>query len=204
MTATAPLRIAVADDDRDVREFLERFVPVLGHSLHSVARTGRELVENCQSAPPDLIIADVKMPDMTGLEAIEAVNRTTAVPAILVSGHAVPAWLDKARELGVMAYLMKPVTEHDLAPAIALARRQFEEVQSLRREAADLRQALEDRKVVERAKGAVTRRIGVAEDEAYRRLRKLASNHNRKLVDVAHQVLTAEEVFAALEHADQR
>jgi len=204
MTATAPLRIAVADDDLDVREFLERFVPVLGHSLHSVARTGRELVEHCRAGAPDLIIADVKMPDMTGLEAIEAVNRIAPVPAILVSGHAVPAWLDKARELGVMAYLMKPVTEHDLAPAIALARRQFEEIQSLKREAADLRQALEDRKVVERAKGAVTRRIGVAEDEAYRRLRKLASNHNRKLVDVAHQVLTAEEVFAALEHTNGR
>ncbi|HJZ91751.1 MAG TPA: response regulator [Gemmataceae bacterium] len=204
MIAASPLKIAVADDDRDVRDFLERFVPVLGHTVHSVARTGRELLEHCRVSAPDLIIADVKMPDMTGLEAVEAVNRIAAIPAILVTGHAVPAWLDKAKELGVMAYLMKPVTEHDLAPAIALARRQFDEVQALRREAADLRQALEDRKVIERAKGAVTRRVGVSEDEAYRRMRKLASNHNRKLVEVAHQVLSAEEVFAALEQADQR
>ena len=109
--------------------------------------------------------------------------------------------MERARDAGVMAYLLKPVTEADLAPAIALARRQFEDVQALRREAADLRQALEDRKVVERAKGAVTRRCGLSEAEAYRRLRKLATDGGRKLADVAHQVLAAEAAFAAVEAA---
>ena len=166
--------------------------------------TGRELVDHCRADAPDLIIADVKMPDMDGLEAVEAVNRVAPIPAILVTGHAVPAWLDKAKDLGVMAYLMKPVTEHDLAPAITLARRQFEEVQALRRESAELRQALEDRKVIERAKGAVGRRCAVPEDEAYRRMRVAASNANRKLVDVARQILGAEEVFHALEEPNRR
>jgi len=202
--AATPLRIAVADDDRDVRDFLERFLPLLGHQVHSVAKTGRELVDHCRTSPPDMIIADVKMPDMDGLEAVEAINQTAPIPAVLVTGHAVPAWLEKAKQVGVMAYLMKPVTEHDLAPAIALARRHFEEVQALRKESAELRQALEDRKVIERAKGAVGRRAGVPADEAYRRMRMVASNANRKLVDVARQILGAEEVFHTLEEPDRR
>jgi len=205
MTATLPaapaatLRIAIADDDADVRDFLQQFLPMLGHAVSSVATTGKELVEHCRQAPPDLIIADVKMPDMTGLEAVEAINKYAQVPTILVTGHAVPAWLEKAKDLGVMAYLVKPVTEHDLAPAIALARRHFEEVQALRKESAELRQALEERKLIERAKGAVTRRCGVNENEAYRRMRKVASNANRKMADVAAQVLASEAVFVHLE-----
>jgi len=209
MTATLPaapaaaLRIAIADDDQDVREFLQRFVPLLGHTISSVAATGRELVDQVRQAPPDLIIADVKMPDMTGLEAVEAIARLAEVPTILVTGHAVPAWLERAKDLGVMAYLVKPVTEHDLAPAITLARRHFEEIQALRRESAELKQALEERKVIERAKGAVTRRCGVNENEAYRRMRKVASNANRKMADVARDILAAEAVFAGLEAAGE-
>ena len=200
MTTTAPpLRIAVADDEADTRDFLERFIPTLGHAVSSVAADGRQLVEHCKAVPPDLIIADVKMPGMTGLEAIEAVNRRAAVPAILLTGHTDDLTVARARDAGVLAYLVKPVTEADLGPAITLARRHFEDLQALRKESADLRQSLEDRKVIERAKGAVTRRAGVSEGEAYLRMRKVASNANRKLVDVARQILTAEEVFHALE-----
>jgi response regulator NasT len=195
----APLRIAVADDDADTREFLEKFVPRLGHTVSSVARTGKELVEHCRRQPPDLIITDVKMPELSGLEAVEAVNRDAPVPAILLTGHSAPGWVEKARDIGVMAYLMKPVTEEDLAPAIALARRHFEEVRALRRESAELRQALEDRKLIERAKGAVGRRCGLGEADAYQRMRKLATSHSRKMVEVAQQVLAAEEAFRAIE-----
>jgi response regulator NasT len=203
-TAAGTLKIAIADDDRDVRDFLERFVPVLGHAVHSVSATGRELVDHCRRATPDLILADIKMPDMSGLDAVEAIAKFATVPTILLTGHAVPAWLDKAKELGVMAFLVKPVTEHDLAPAIALARRHFEEVQALRKESAELKQALEDRKLIERAKGAVTRRVGVNENEAYRRMRKLASNANRKMVEIAREILIAEETFHRLESLDER
>lgn len=199
MTTTRPLRIAVAEDDRDIRDFLERMIPTLGHTVSSVAGNGRELVEQCRTAAPDLIIADVRMPGLTGLEAVEQVNKTTPVPAILLTGHPDERSVEKAREIGVMAYLLKPVTETDLAPAIALARRHFDEVQALKKESAELRQALEDRKVIERAKGAVTRRCGLTEADAYARLRRLASNHNRKLVEVARQVLAAEEIYQSLE-----
>src|SRR3954453_18695573 len=99
MTTVPSLRIAVADDDRDIRDFLARFIPLLGHVVHSVSANGRALMEACRADPPDMIIADIQMPDMSGLEAIEAICRRTPVPAVLISGHAVPEWLDRARAI---------------------------------------------------------------------------------------------------------
>jgi two-component system, response regulator PdtaR len=196
------LRIAIADDDQDVRDFLERYLPILGYAVHSVARTGRELIDHCRINHPDMVVADMRMPDMDGLEAIEAINRFAQAPAILITGHSTPTAIEKARSLGVMSYLVKPVTESDLAPAIALAHRQFGEMHALRKEATELRQALEERKIVERAKEVVARRVGVPESEAFRRMRRTASNANRKLIDVARQVLTAEEVFQVLDRKE--
>jgi response regulator NasT len=198
---TKPLRIAVADDEPDVREFYERFLPRLGHEVASVAENGQELVAQCRQSRPDLIITDVRMPGLDGLDAIEAVFREQAVPVIVVTAYADDAWVQRAQAAGVFSYLLKPVTDRELGPAITLAWRQFEQFQALRQEAANLRQSLEDRKVVERAKGVVTRRVGVPEAEAFRRLRKYASDHNRKLVEVAQQVLAAEEVFHALDQS---
>lgn len=198
----AQLRIAVADDEVDMRQFLERFIPHLGHVVSSVAATGRQLVEHCRTAAPDLIITDVKMPEMSGLEAVEAVGRFASIPSILLTAHSDERNVARARELGVMAYLVKPITERHLAPAIVLARRHFEEAQRLRAEAAELRQALEDRKLIERAKGVLTHRSGLSEETAYQRMRRLATSSNRKLVDIARQVLQAEEMLRAVEVAD--
>jgi two-component system, response regulator PdtaR len=193
------LRIAVADDEVDTREFLERYLPRLGHQVTSSAADGRQLVEQCRAHKPDLIITDVRMPGLDGLDAVREIYREQAIPVILLTAYADPGWMDRAPETGVFGYLLKPITERDLEPAISLAWRQFEQFQALRREAADLRQALEDRKVIERAKGAVVRRVGVPESEAFRRLRKCATDHNKKLVEIAQQVLTAEAIFGALD-----
>jgi response regulator NasT len=120
-----------------------------------------------------------------------------ALPVLLVVGPPRPGWAEEARALG--ARLVEPATDGDLAAAVGAARSQAEELSALRREVAELRQALGDRKVVERAKGAVTRRCGVGEDEAYRRLRRLATDGGRRLIEVAREVLAAEDVFRALD-----
>jgi response regulator NasT len=196
---TQSLRIAVADDEADTREFLERYLPRLGHHVASVAENGQQLVEQCRRLRPDLIVTDVRMPGLDGLDAVTTIFREQAVPAVLLTAYADAGWVERARDAGVFAYLIKPVTEQDLGPAISLAWLQFEQFQALRREADSLRQSLEDRKVIERAKGAVVRRVGLPEAEAFRRLRKCASDHNQKLVEVAQRVLAAEEVFASLD-----
>jgi response regulator NasT len=196
---TQGLRIAVADDEPDVREFFERYLPRMGHQVVASAEDGRRLVELCRSAKPDMIITDIRMPGMTGLEAVGELFREQTVPVIVVTAHADPQWIDQAQAVGAFGYLLKPITEKELAPAIALAWRHFEQFQALRKEAADLKQALEERKVIERAKGSIVRRMGLPEDEAFRRLRKYASDRNLKLVEVARRVLAAEEVFQEMD-----
>ena len=193
------LRIAVAEDERDMREYLQEALSRLGHEVVAVADSGRRLVEQCRAVDPDLVIADITMPDGDGIEASAAVNRVKKTPVILVSAHHDAALLERAAANPVLAYLVKPIKEPDLAAAIAVALSRFRQAQAAEKEAADLRQALEDRKVIERAKGAVIKRLGLEEDEAFRRMRSLASNQNRKLVEVARAVLAAEEIYHQLE-----
>ncbi len=196
------LRIAVADDEADTREFFERYLPRLGHQVVASAEDGRRLVELCRDAKPDLIITDIRMPGMTGLEAVRELFTDCPVPVIVVTAHADPQWVEQAQAAGVFGYLLKPITEKELGPAIALAWRQYEQFQALRKEASDLKQALEERKLIERAKGTVVRRVGVPEAEAFRRMRKFASDRNMKLVEVARKVLAAEEVFHDLDQTN--
>jgi response regulator NasT len=201
MTLSRPpgLRIAVADDERDMRQFFQEVLTHLGHQVVAVAETGRELIERCRAAPPDLVITDIRMPDMDGIEAAVAVNREHPVPVIVVSAHSDAELLKRANTGGVMTYLIKPVKPVDLQAAITLAVARFEELRKASREAADLRQALEDRKLIERAKGIVTRRLRVDEAEAFRKLQKLASVRNRRLAEVSQGVLDADRVFQELE-----
>jgi response regulator NasT len=194
-----PLRIVVADDERDVREFFQEALPRLGHEVVAAAETGRQLVEQCRLLHPNLVLADVKMPDMDGIEAALVVNRDRPTPVLLVSAFHDEAILTRLGAGHIMGFLVKPVSEADLKAAITVAMLRFQHFQALSREAADLRQALEDRKVIERAKGALMRRLRVDEEEAFRRLRKLASGENLKLVDLSHRILAAEEVFARLD-----
>jgi response regulator NasT len=192
-------RIAVADDEQIMRECFERLVPLLGHKVVAAAATGRQLVEECARAQPDLVITDIKMPDMDGIEAVQQMNRERPVPAVLVTGHDSPELVERAIAIPALAYLVKPIKPTDLGPAIVLTMSRFEQLQALRRDAADLKQALEERKVIERAKGIVMHRLRLEESEAHRALQRLAADHNRKLIDVVHEVIKAEQMFQSLE-----
>src|SRR4051812_10148040 len=150
-----PLRVAVADGEKFMIDYYRDLLPRLGHEV-STAEGGRQLVELCRGQRPDLVITDVKLADMDGLEATNEINRECEVPVILVSNHHDGDTQARAIQDHVMAYLTKPVKEGDLAAAITLALARFQDWRALRKEAADLRQALEDRKLVERAKGIVT------------------------------------------------
>jgi response regulator NasT len=192
----------VADDERDMRDYFQRILPELGYEVAAVAENGRQLVERCRQTHPDVVIADIRMPDMDGLAAAEAINNEHPVPVIVVSGYHDESYLQRAREGPIMSYLVKPVKAPDLHAAINLALARFHEHQKSLEEGTALRQALEDRKLIERAKGAVMRRLHVQEEEAYRRLQKQASSNNRRLVDVAREVVGAEEVFWAMERGN--
>jgi len=198
---TKRLRIAVADDERDMRDYLARILPVIGHDVVAVAETGRQLVEACVAAAPDLVITDIRMGDgpdaIDGIEAAGEIFAHRAVPVILVSAFHDPDLIERAERDHVLAYLVKPVKQADLETAISLSIRRFEQFQSLEREATDLRQALEDRKLIERAKGILMRKTGLDEQEAFRRLQKIARERNMKLRDVAQTVIVSEDILGA-------
>lgn len=191
------LRIAVADDERDMRDFFERMLPLMGHEVVSVAETGRELVEHCRQLRPDLVITDIRMPDIDGIEASIAICQERPLPIILVSAFHDGALIERAGMDYVLAYLVKPIGRADLEPAIPLAVRRFAQLEALRAEAVDLRQALADRKVIEQAKGLLMKIAGIDEKEAFARIQALASTQNRKLVEAAQMLLAVEKALQA-------
>jgi AmiR/NasT family two-component response regulator len=192
---SAKLRIAVADDEADMRDFFERILPQCGHQVVAVAETGAQLVEHCRRLKPDLVITDIKMPDMDGIAASSAICAERPVPVILVSAYHDPQLIDRATSDHVMAYLVKPIGQADLEPAIAVAMRRFQQVEEVCREASDLRQALADRKVIEQAKGILMKATGADEKDSFRRLQELAAERNQKLVEAAQAVVAMEKAF---------
>lgn len=184
-----PLRIAVADNEPDMRDYFRKVLPRLGHQVVAVAANGRELVEQCRQAQPDLVITDVKMPELDGIEAATLIYQERPVPVVLVSAYHDPELIRRAEEDHILGYLVKPIKQADLEPAIALAMRRFAQFRELQREAADLRQALDDRKVIERAKGLIMKQSKLDEPGAFRWLQQQAAASNRKLIEVARQVL---------------
>lgn len=193
------LRISVAEDEPLMRKYLQETLTVLGHQVVSLSESGRDLVQQCLSLNPDLVITDIRMPDMDGLDAAAAIYAKELVPIIVVSAYHDADLIERAEKNHIVAYLVKPIKEESLGPAIAIAMRRFQEFQATRKEADNLRQALEDRKLIERAKGILMKRTGLDEPEAFRRLQKLASDKNRKLVEVAQSIVMAEEAFVKSE-----
>ncbi len=187
------LRIAVADDEPRMREYFQKILPRLGHEVVAAAATGSELVEQCRAQRPDLIITDINMPEMDGIEATNLIYSDEPVPVILVSAHHDEALVLRAETAHIMSYLIKPIKQADLVPAITIAMKRFEEAQVLRDETASLKQSLEERKVIEKAKGVLMRVAGLDENEAHRRLQKLACDSRKKVIDVARTILATEE-----------
>jgi response regulator NasT len=189
------LRIVVADDEVDMRDYFQTILPTIGHTVVAVAENGKQLVEKCRETRPDLVITDIKMSELDGIDAARQIYGDNPVPVILVSAYHDLELVERAEEDHVLAFLVKPIKQADLEPAISIATRRFEQFQALRREASDLRQALADRKQIERAKGVLMKRAGLDEHDAFRRLQRMASERNRKLAEIAAMILTAEEAF---------
>jgi response regulator NasT len=189
------LRIAVAEDELLMQKYLEETLTLLGYQVVCLAGTGRELIELCKQHRPELVITDIRLPDMDGLSAVSVVYANEPVPIIVISAFHDPELIERAERNHVLAYLVKPIKQEDLEPSIAIAMSRFQEFRAMRQESDNLRQALEDRKLIERAKGLLMKRAGIDEPEAFRRLQKLARDRNQKLAEIAQIILTAEEAF---------
>ena len=189
------LRVAVADDDPAILEFVRDVLEGMGHAVTASCATGQELIDACASNPPDLVVTDVKMPGIDGIEATATINRRKATPAILVTSFGETDLIGRALRTSVLAYLIKPIKQIDLEVAIAVAMRRFREHRAICDEAAALRQSLEERKQIERAKGVLMRRGQLGEEEAYKRLQKISTENSRKLPETARMVISIDREF---------
>ena len=159
------------------------------------ASNGEEAVALAAATQPDLAILDIKMPVADGIEAAQRITQSRPIPIILLTAYNEAELVERAAQANISAYLMKPVAEEDLLPAITLALIRFRQFEALRREVSDLREALEARKIIERAKGILVRRLDLTEEEAFRRLQKQSQDSNRKLAEVAEAIVMADRLL---------
>jgi two-component system, response regulator PdtaR len=189
------LRVLIADDESIRLLSLRAQLRALGHRVVAEASNGQEAVVLAKATQPDLAIMDIKMPTMDGIEAAERITQDRPIPIILLTAYSEAQLVERAAQANVAAYLMKPVAAEDLMPAITLALTRFRQFQALRQEVDDLREALEARKTIERAKGILMRRLDLTEEEAFRRLQRQSQDTNRRLADVAQALIMADQLL---------
>jgi AmiR/NasT family two-component response regulator len=191
---TQSLRIVVADDEPDMRDYFHKVLPRLGHRVVAAAENGAQLIDFCRFYRPNLVITDIKMPDMDGIDASTKLYDEMPLPVILVSAYSDDKLIERAEADHIMAYLVKPIKQTDLEPAIGLAMRRFEQFEALRREASDMRQALADRKIIEKAKGILMKQLALSEADAFRRLQRGAMDRRILMVELAREVLATPQI----------
>jgi len=188
------LRIVLVEDDANMRLFLKETLEGLGHEVVGEAATGTEMVRTVLAAEPDVVIFDIHLPRLNGLDALRQIYQERVVAAVAITGDRDQELVRRAMEEHVMAYLVKPIEAHQLAPALHIARASFEELQELSAQNASLKQTLQNRKVIERAKGVLMKRHRWTEAEAFRRLQRGAMNRRTTMVELATDVLNGVEV----------
>ena len=189
------LRIVIADDESVRLLSLKAQLLALGCQVVGEAVSGKQTVDLVLRLKPDLAILDIKMPEMDGLEAATEIANQYPIPVIVLTAYSEKTLAERAIDAGVFAYLMKPVSEADLMPAILLARSRFREYQDLRKGMSDLKEALETRKLVERAKGILMERRSLSEAEAFRRMQIQSQNENKKLAEIAQAIIMADRML---------
>ncbi|MEK7678786.1 MAG: response regulator [Deltaproteobacteria bacterium] len=188
-------KILIAEDNSKTRLFLKAQLELMGYTVVGVAADGASAVEMAEKLNPGLVLLDLKMPGMDGIEAAKAITSRSPIPIILLTGYSTEELTVKAIEAGVFAYLMKPVTKKQLEPAIRLALARYEEFKSLKKEVDDLREAIDTRKLVERAKGILMKRSNLSEEDAFRMLQSHSQKENKKMREIAESIISASKLI---------
>ena len=173
----------------DLREMLTN----LGYLVVGEVGDGQSAINLTWELRPDIVIMDIKMPDMDGIEAARILTQERLAPVLLLSAYSQQELVQRAKEAGVASYLVKPFRESDLTPAIEVALARFNEFRSLEMEIDDLKETLETRKAVERAKGILMQLQNMNEAEAFRRIQKMSMNNRKPMKDVAEAIILAHQ-----------
>jgi response regulator NasT len=189
-----PLNLLVADDASIIRLDLKETLQRMGHRVIGEAGDGQRAVELARDLRPDLVILDIKMPVLDGIDAARLISQERIAPVLLLTAYSQQDLVQRAVEAGVFAYVVKPFTEADLLPAIQLAIARFTEFDSIRKQAADLQEALETRKAVDRAKGILMAEHGLDEGEAFHRIQRQSMSSRRPMREIAEAIIIAHQV----------
>jgi AmiR/NasT family two-component response regulator len=187
-------RILIADDESIILMDLREMLNNLGYLVVGEANDGRSAVNMARELRPDLVVMDIKMPDMDGIEAATVLTEEKIAPVLLLTAYSQEDLIERAREAGVVGYLVKPFRESNLAPAIEVTLARFEEFRAVQKEVDDLKEALETRKLVDRAKGILMDSQGLTEHEAFRRIQKMSMNTRRPMKEIAEAIVLTHDM----------
>jgi response regulator NasT len=188
-------RVLVCEDEGLIALRLQKSLAKLGYEVVGEARDGEEAVAQAARLQPDAILMDIRMPKLDGIAATEQIMAQRPTAIVMITAYSERELVDAALRAGASGYLVKPVSDEQIQPALEVALGRFAELNDLRGELADLKEALEARKIVERAKGILMRRFQLPEDEAYRRLQKMSRDRRQAIKDTAQQVIAAAELL---------
>jgi response regulator NasT len=186
-------RIVIAEDEPIPRMDLREMLQNLGYQVIGEAADGRAAVNLARELRPDLVVMDIKMPEVDGIAAARVLTEEHISPVLLVTAYSDRDLVDGAKDAGVLAYVTKPFGEAQLVPAVEVALARFHELRTLEQELGDLRTALETRKIVDRAKGVLMDRHSLKEEEAFRRIQKLSMDTRKTMREVAEAILLARQ-----------
>lgn len=187
------IRVIIADDESIIRMDLREMLTSLGYLVVGDIGDGRSAVNLARELRPDIVIMDIKMPDLDGIDAARILTEEGIAPVLLLTAYSQRELIERAREAGVVGYLVKPFRESDLLPAIEIALARFAEFREMEKEVDDLKEALETRKLVDRAKGILMDTHNLNESEAFRRIQKMSMNTRKPMKDVAEAIILAHQ-----------
>ena len=186
---SAPLRVVVAEDEALIRMDLVEMLAEEGYEVVGQAPDGEAAVALAERERPDLVVLDVRMPRLDGISAAQRIAEQRIAPVVMLTAFAQREVVERARDAGAMAYVVKPFTKDDLVPAIEMAVSRYAEVRALETEITGLTDRLETRKAVERAKGVLQEQLGISEPEAFRWIQKTAMDLRLSMRQVAEGVV---------------
>ena len=188
----APMRVLIAEDEALIRLDLREMLEEEGFDVVGEAADGEQTVALANALKPDLVICDVKMPKMDGIAAAAQITEARIAPVVMLTAFSQRDLIERARDAGAMAYLVKPFQKRDLLPAIEMATSRFAEIRALESEVTGLRERLEARKLIERAKGALMTKHGLSEPEAFRWVQRAAMDNRTSMRAVAELGLSGD------------
>lgn len=188
------IRVVIADDESIIRMDLKALLEDLGFSVIGEAADGQKALDLTRSLRPDIVLMDIKMPVMDGLDAAKIISEEKIAPVVLLTAYSQKDLVERAKDSGVYAYLVKPFQESDLMPAVEISIARYLEQKELESTLGDLEEKLETRKVVDRAKGILMDKYKLSEAEAFKRIQQQSMNQRRTMKDIADAIVIANEV----------